>query len=76
MAKIKNRHGPGCMLCAHEKTKEIKAGFRGYNKHRYCDNQKPCDGMKIKPPEYQKREICAAYRGKDRRNGTQGVRVR
>jgi hypothetical protein len=64
MAKAKNKHGPGCMLCAYEKRQKIKAGFSGrYMEHRYCDNPKPCNGFMITPPEYKRKEICATYRG-------------
>jgi hypothetical protein len=64
-----NKHGPGCNFCAHEKSRMIRAGFRGLNRHWYCDNQKPCNGFLVKPPEYKQKVICATYRG----GGLEGV---
>jgi predicted nucleic acid-binding Zn-ribbon protein len=63
MRKQMNKHGPGCMLCAYEKSRVIRAGCCGYNNHKYCSNNIPCDGYKINPPEYKERIIVATYRG-------------
>jgi hypothetical protein len=63
MAKQKNRHGPICISCVYEKTRIMNSGLRGFNVHRYCDCQKPCNGIEDEPPEYKEKVVCATYGG-------------